>query len=110
MARAWATPRIGTLKSTHADVYEASKAAKPSGFLFLEPVTGLDGTKLAEAQAAKDKTPAQKALSESSIVGDRLTLKADSFIPAAMAVIYLLLLIYFKSIGGYRPLTISDQR
>ncbi len=98
------------LKSTHADVYEASKAAKPSGFLFLEPVTGLDGTKLAEAQAAKDKTPAQKALSESSIVGDRLTLKADSFIPAAMAVIYLLLLIYFKSIGGYRPLTISDQR
>ena len=101
---------VDDLKSKNPAVYEASKAAKPSGFLFLSEVTGIDGTKLAEAQSAKEKTPAQKALSESSIVGDRQTLKADSFIPAAMAAIYLLLLIYFKSIGGYNPLTISEQR
>ena len=101
---------VDDLKSKNPAVYEASKAAKPSGFLFLSEVTGIDGTKLAEAQSAKEKTPAQKALSESSIVGDRQTLKADSFIPAAMAAIYLLLLIYFKSIGGYKPLTISEQR
>ena len=35
--------------------------------------------------------------------GDRRTLVADSFIPATMAVIYLLLLLYFKTIGGYKP-------
>jgi hypothetical protein len=40
---------------------------------------------------------------ESSITGDRKTLKADSAIPMAMAVIYLLMMIYFKSIGGYKP-------
>ena len=34
--------------------------------------------------------------------GDRRTLKADSFIPLTMAVIYLAILLYFKSIGGYR--------
>jgi hypothetical protein len=39
---------------------------------------------------------------ESSITGDRKTLKADSFIPATMACIYLCLLLYFKAIGGYK--------
>ena len=97
------------LKETNAPLYEANKAAKPSSFLFLEPVTGLDGTKLSEAQSAKEQTADQKALADASIVGDRKTLKADAFIPATMAVIYLLLLIYFKSIGGYRPVKIEEQ-
>jgi len=34
-------------------------------------------------------------------------LRADSFIPAMMAVIYLGLLLYFKSIGGYKPVHID---
>jgi hypothetical protein len=46
---------------------------------------------------------------EADIRGDRRTLVTDSYIPAAMAVIYLGLLIYFKSIGGYRPLKIHEQ-
>ena len=37
-----------------------------------------------------------------SIQGDRETLKADAVIPATMALIYLGLLIYFRSIGGYK--------
>jgi MFS family permease len=97
------------LKENHAALYEANKAEKPGSFLFLEPVTGLDGTKLSEAQTAKEKTPDQKILAEASIIGDRKTLKADSYIPATMAVIFLLLLIYFKSIGGYRPVKIEEQ-
>ena len=32
-----------------------------------------------------------------------------STLMAAMAVIYLLLAIYFKSIGGYRPLSLNEQ-
>ena len=47
-------------------------------------------------------------MAEASIIGDRETLKADAFIPAAMAVIYLLLFLYFKAIGGYRPLRIDE--
>ena len=39
---------------------------------------------------------------DASIIGDRKTLKADSFIPVTMAVIYLLILVYFKTIGGYK--------
>jgi hypothetical protein len=55
-------------------------------------------------------TDDEKAVQAASIEGDRRTLKADSFIPAAMAVIYLLLMVYFKSIGGYKPVTIEEQK
>jgi len=87
------------------------KAEKPSKFLFFSEVAALDGTKLADAQKveAAKRTPEQGAVAEASIAGDRKTLKADSFIPATMAAIYLLLLLYFKSIGGYKPVHIVPQ-
>jgi hypothetical protein len=77
-------------------------------------------TKLAAAQkeldAAGNKAPLaaleklsaeERAVQAASIEGDRRTLVADSAIPATMAVIYLLLLLYFKSIGGYKPVHID---
>jgi MFS family permease len=95
------------LMTTAPAVYEKYKAPVPSRFLFLEEVVGLDGTKLSEAQTAAVKTPEQQIVGEASIIGDRETLKADAFIPAVMAGIYLLLFLYFKSIGGYKPLRIE---
>jgi hypothetical protein len=95
------------LITTAPAVYEQYKAPVPSKFLFLEEVTGLDGTKLSQAQTAAAKTPEQQVVSEASIIGDRETLKADAFIPAVMAGIYVLLFLYFKSIGGYRPVRID---
>jgi len=95
------------LVSTNPALYEQYKAPTGSRFLFLKEVNGLDGTKLAEAQNAKPRTPDQQAVVDASIKGDRKTLKADSFIPAAMAAIYLLILLYFKAIGGYKPVQIA---
>ena len=97
------------LDKANPAIYSAYKADKPSTFLFLKPVTGLDGSKLSAAQTTPpDKqTPDQKVVVQASIAGDRHTLKADSFIPATMAVIYLLILLYFKSIGGYKPVHID---
>lgn len=100
-----------SLKNSNAALYEEYKAAKPSSFLNI-PATesfGLDGQKLAAAKEAKIKTPAQQEIVAADQKGDRATLKADSFIPATMAVIFLLLLIYFKTIGGYRPLSIEEK-
>ncbi len=100
-----------SLSSSNAPLYAASKAEKPTTFLFLSEVTGLDGKKVEEANKAGDKaTPDQKALVAAGQAGDRATLKADSYLPLTMAAIYLLLLLYFKGIGGYRPLTIEEQR
>jgi MFS family permease len=95
------------LSATAPAIYEQYKAPASSRFLFLEEVRGLDGTKLSEAQTAAVKTPEQQIVAEASIVGDRETLKADSFIPAVMAAIYVLLFLYFKTIGGYKPVHID---
>jgi hypothetical protein len=95
------------LNTTAPAIYEQYKAPTPSRFLFLEEVHGLDGTKLSAAQTSKAKTPEQQTVVDASIVGDRETLKADSFIPLTMAIIYVLLFFYFKSIGGYRAVHID---
>jgi MFS family permease len=98
------------LRRVNPALAESYKAAKPSTFLNIPAtqVYGLDGTKLGEARdAKKDATEDQKTVVAADQVGDRSTLKVDSFIPATMAVIYLILMIYFKSIGGYKPLSVD---
>ncbi len=98
------------LNKADAAIYAEYKADKPSKFLNLDSTAafGLDGTKLAAAKEAKEKTPQQKMVVEADQKGDRATLKADAYIPATMAVIYLLLLLYFKSIGGYKVVRIDE--
>jgi MFS family permease len=103
------------LKARDAALYTEYKAPKPTewlGFIF-DPATGLDGTKLGDAKKAVTEGKAdakQKTVHESDQAGDRKTLKADSAIPATMAVIYLLMLLYFKAIGGYKPIHVEDER
>jgi MFS family permease len=100
------------LQKTAPAAYAQFKADKPSDFLFLAPVTGLDGSKLADVQKkdADKRTPDEKAVADASIVGDRKTLKADSCIPATMACCYLGLLFYFMTIGGYKPAEIDMEK
>ena len=99
-----------SLQATAPAVYEANKSKEESKFLFFAPATAVAGDKVQAAKTAGDKaTPDQKAIVAANQAGDRATLKADSFIPLTMAAIYLLLLLYFKSIGGYRPLKIEEQ-
>ena len=97
------------LQTANKAAYDQFKAEKPSKFLIFADATGLDGAKLGEAQKveAAKRTPEQKAAAEASIAGDRKTLIADSAIPATMAVIYLLMMLYFKSIGGYKAVHIE---
>jgi MFS family permease len=118
------------LNTADAAVFAQYKAEKPSRFLpmVFGEATGLDGKKLGEVQgklnaartelaktgntdpkAALDKlSPEERKVYEGSISGDRKTLTADSFIPAVMALVYLSLLLYFKAIGGYKPVHIGE--
>lgn len=99
-----------TLQQTNAAAYAEAKAAAPSKFLFLSEVYAIDGKKLSDAKdaaKANKATPAQKDIVAADQMGDRRTLKADSYIPAVMALIYLGILLYFKSIGGYKPVHIA---
>jgi hypothetical protein len=100
------------LSKSNPAAYSEFKSATPSQWLVFQEVHGLDGQKVEKATAlAVDKrTPNEKAAVDSYIVGNRQTLKVDSFIPATMALIYLLLILYFKAIGGYRPEHIDGER
>lgn len=60
----------------------------------------------AKAEAAADKPVVDAA----GLYGGRMALKLTSIIPAVMALFYLGLLIYFRSIGGYRALTITGEQ
>jgi MFS family permease len=100
------------LQASNPAAYAEAKAAAPSKFLFFPPVTAVDGKKLSDAKEAvkaNKATQAQKDIVAADQKGDRATLKADSYIPAAMAVIYLAILLYFKTIGGYRAVKIEEQ-
>jgi hypothetical protein len=98
------------LQTQNAAAYTEFKAATPSQWLFFGEVHGLDGQKVAAATAAKpeQRTPTQQAAVDAYIVGNRRTLKVDSFIPLTMAAIYFCLFLYFKSIGGYKPVHIGE--
>lgn len=101
------------LESQNAALYEEYKAESGSKFLTLSEVNGIDGVKLGGIQKkladGETLTADEEAVNAASIEGDRQTLKADAYIPAAMAVIYLLLLLYFKAIGGYKPVQIKEE-
>ena len=106
------------LKESNAALYEESKAEKPSDFLGIKSseIYPVDGTKLSAAKKAVGTAkkaenapePNDLAMVEADQRGDRRTLKADSYIPGAMAGIYLLLLLYFRSQGGYKVVKIED--
>ena len=118
----------GHLEATQPAVYAQYKVAEPSGWLIFKEVAAIDGRKLGEVQgklgaaraelaktgvsdpeAALEKlTPEERAVHASAIQGDRQTLIADAVIPSMMALIYLGLLVYFRSIGGYKPVKIGD--
>lgn len=99
------------LKKANPALFETYKAAQPSKFLNIEATAayGLDGTKLGEAKDSKERTPDQQTVVTADQKGDRHTLKADAYIPATMAAIYLLLFLYFKTIGGYKPVHLAEE-
>jgi MFS family permease len=92
-------------------IYEQYQSETTSTFLFFDEIRGLDGRKMG---AIKDKPEADRSEDERTVLladqdGTRQVLRADAFIPATMAVIYLALMLYFQSIGGYKPETIDPE-
>jgi MFS family permease len=124
------------LEAESAELYAEYQLqeGEPSGFLFFGEVTALDPQRLealrervtaitaAEARGevamktdeegnqvpVQPLTAAEESVLAADVTGARNTLRVDSLIPMAMAVIFLGLLFYFKSIGGYRPLRIDE--
>jgi MFS family permease len=59
------------------------------------------------------KTSADKdapLVTAATLEGGRMAMKVTAAVPALMAVIYLLLILYFKSKGGYKPVHIEGEK
>ncbi|MCA9192980.1 MAG: MFS transporter [Planctomycetales bacterium] len=108
------------LQVSNPTLFDEYRAEKPSKFLVFPEATGLDSKKMGElsdqiAELEKGQQDASELKGKSdellaaSIAGDRRTLVTDSIIPATMAVIYIALLAYFASIGGYKVLSLSKE-
>lgn len=57
--------------------------------------------------AAKTDAP---LVTESTLEGGRMALKVTAAVPAIMAVLYLLLILYFKATGGYKALQVTGEQ
>lgn len=115
----------------HAEWTDGDSTSK---FLFFAEVDAIDPARLEEAKGAAGAqkavnllteagkevdaelaekaaalTPDQQTVVDADIVGNRKTLRVDSIIPLTMAGLFLFLMLYFKSIGGYRPLKVDEQ-
>ena len=60
----------------------------------------------AQSQAAADKP----FVTAASLHGGKMALKWTAVVPAAMAVGYLILIVYFQAIGGYKPATVAEEQ
>lgn len=58
----------------------------------------------AKSSAAADKEP----IKEANVFGAQAALRCTAAVPAAMFFGYLILFLYFRSKGGYKPLTINE--
>lgn len=101
------------LQEISPDYYEQYAAEGTNHFLFFPGVQGLDGKKTGPIlERAKDKeatlTDVEAAVAESSFYGGQTALKVTSAIPAALAIGFLLLIIYFRTQGGYKPIILSS--
>ena len=117
------------LRTNAPELVTQYEAKEPSSWLGVFEAKGIDGKqlgaineKLKNAREALAKegvndpakgleklTAEERKVVAASIAGDRKTLRVDSFIPATMAVIYLLLALWFRGIGGYRVLRIGKN-
>jgi hypothetical protein len=85
------------------------KSPTRNRFLVFPEIQGLDGTKVASIRAKPpDQLSAnEKLVHDADLYGGRTALKVTAAVPATMALLYILLILYFKSKGGYKQVHIE---
>jgi len=97
------------LKQKSPVVYDQYKSDSKNKFLFFPEIQGLDGSKVGaiRGKAADTRTPEETQVHDADLYGGRTALKTTAAIPATMAVLYLLIIFYFKAKGGYKQVHIA---
>ncbi len=103
------------LEERHPAVYSEYQAPSERGFLFLPEIRGLDGAKVGNVLEAEPgalsvvENEYRGALQRASTYGGQMALKWTALAPLMMAFGYLGLIFYFRAIGGYRAVSITED-
>ncbi|MFN0196123.1 MAG: MFS transporter [Planctomycetaceae bacterium] len=103
------------LREVSPPAYEQYVSEEKKSFLMLPEISGLDGSKVGQllAKPADEMTEEDLAnvgpIKEANLYGGRMALQWTALVPAIMAIGYLILLLYFKSRGGYKAETIHQH-
>lgn len=99
------------LQQESSAIYDQYKSPTKNSFLFFPEIQGLDGSKvgMVRAKAPEARTPEEKLVHEADLYGGKMALQFTAAVPATMALVYLLLIIYFKAKGGYRQVHIEGM-
>ncbi len=95
---------VRKLEALSPAAYQQVASEQENHFFFFPPVRGLDGATVAKLEPG---SPTYEAVRTAENYGKSMALKITAAIPATMAVGYLLLLIYFRAIGGYKLVEIG---
>lgn len=97
--------KVGVLDDGGKELNRAAELLKTSGATDENNATLMAWWSDASATAAEDKPEVTAA----TLHGGRMALKLTSYVPATMAVLYLLLILYFKARGGYKAVEVAES-
>lgn len=98
--------KVGVLKDGGQELTRAGEILKKEGKSDKNQEALAAWWEKASATATEDKAKVEEA----GLHGGRMALKLTSFVPLAMAVLYLLLILYFKTQGGYKAVNVSEAQ
>jgi MFS family permease len=96
--------KVGVLEDGGKELTRAGELLKKDGKTDKNQEALATWWETASTTAADDK----KQVTSASLHGGRMALKLTSYVPLAMAVLYLLLILYFRTQGGYKAVHIDN--
>ncbi|MEZ6032291.1 MAG: MFS transporter [Planctomycetaceae bacterium] len=97
--------KVGTLEDKGAELERVGKILADSGQTDPNYAAQAAWWESAKEFEAVDAQPVKDA----GIYGGKQALKLTAYVPATMAVCYLLLILYFKAKGGYKAVHVSEE-
>jgi hypothetical protein len=100
------------LREKAPTVYDEYKSPSKNHFLVFPEIQGLDGSKVGAVRAkpADQRSAPENQVHDADLFGGRMALKMTAAVPATMAILYLLLIVYFKAKGGYKQVHLDSEK
>ena len=99
------------LQEQNAELYDEYKNEATSSFLIFADVQGLDNAKVGPllGKSADELTEDEALVAEAYKYGGRSSLQTTAALPAVLALGFLILILYFRSQGGYKALELGGE-